>query len=136
MENVKIAANKVMGVAEEKRFILANPFRKVCIPRKKKTERRTLDDFEIDLITEQYYGHRMGTPALIALYCGLRKGEILALNWSEDFHFLNNRIYVKRAVFFDENTSFLKDPKSNAGTRWTPIPDFLVDILSRSSNYR
>ena len=34
-------------------------------------------------LSVSYKDHRMGYVAMIMLYCGLRKGEVLALEWKD-----------------------------------------------------
>lgn len=137
MKKVKIAAAKVMNVGVDKGLILNNHFKDVIIPKKKPLERRILTENEIDLITEHWRKHRMGIPALIMLYCGLRRGELLALEWN-DINLTTKRLIVSKAVYFINNQPSLKGPKSDAGYRSIPIPDFLIDCLREApkvSNY-
>lgn len=46
-------------------------------------ETRFLDENEIRLITSSWEGHRFGIAAMVMLYCGLRRGEVLALEWDD-----------------------------------------------------
>ena len=55
-----------------------------------------------------------------ALYTGMRKGEILALQW-KDINFENNTIKVYKSVGHLGNEPFLKTTKTKAGTRLVPL---------------
>ena len=128
MKKLKIVAVQILEVARDKGLIIENPFRDVKVVEIKPNERRALTDIEIDLITDTWKDHRMGHVALIMLYCGLRRGEIMALNWS-DIDFEGKMIQVTKAISIINNQPVTKEPKSKAGIREVPIPDFLIDVL-------
>lgn len=66
----------------------------------------------------------------IALFCGLRKGEILALNW-EDIDFENNEISVNKSVAKTENGVALKNPKTYTSIRTVPFPKEIAPLLKQ-----
>lgn len=71
----------------------------------------------------------MGLFACFLLYTGLRRGELLALQWS-DIDRDARQISVKDVVQYSTNTGHIKDrPKTEAGIRKIPIPDKLYDVL-------
>lgn len=76
---------------------------------------------------------------IVALYSGLRIGEICALKW-------NNIDLEKKYIKIDKTLNRIKDlddsttnktkivitsPKSEKSTRYIPIPSFLIDLLSQ-----
>ena len=64
----------------------------------------------------------------IALYTGMRRGEILALRW-DDIDFAENMIYVRHGVTFANNRPVVGLPKSKAGIRMVPLKEELKMIL-------
>ena len=62
------------------------------------------------------------------LYCGLRRGEVLALEW-KDIDYDKKVVMVRKAVTLRNGRPYLKGPKSEAGIRDVPVPDFLLDIF-------
>ncbi len=70
----------------------------------------------------------MGLPVMIMLYAGLRRGEMLALQW-EDVDIDKKLIHVTKSLCFLKNTSTIKTPKTKAGTRCVPIPNVLLAPL-------
>lgn len=66
----------------------------------------------------------------IALFCGLRKGEILALNW-EDIDFENNVLFVNKSVSKSENGVAYKCPKTYTSIRTVPIPKEIILLLKQ-----
>lgn len=66
----------------------------------------------------------------ISLFCGLRKGETLALNW-EDIDFDNRLIYITKSVAKSENGVAYKDPKTHSSKRTVPMPDEVILLLKK-----
>ena len=116
------AANKIAGVPMF--------FSSVIIPKDKAIEnpRRALTEEEQRWIIETE--HRRQLPAMIMLFSGLRRGECLALEWS-DIDLENSLIYVNKTLVFSESDSTLKQGgKTESATRTVPIPPILRDYLA------
>lgn len=107
-----------------------NPFsgKKRKIPKNAPvTERRPIDNIQKQLITT--VAHRTQTAALIMMYCGLRKGEVIALEW-EDIDFDEKLISItKSAVRIDSNHYEVTPHTKNGKDRFIPIPDNLLSYL-------
>lgn len=97
-----------------------NPFRGRFAqpPKAPAGSHRALTDEEISLIKST--PHRMQTAAMIMLYAGLRRGEVLALA-PEDIDTLTGLITVDKAVRFDGNRPIITSPKTASGIRSVPI---------------
>jgi integrase len=66
---------------------------------------------------------------MIALFTGLRLGEVLALRWSR-VDLDKNMLQVREALEFTQAHGIrFKPPKSKAGRRDISLPDILVDAL-------
>jgi len=128
MKKARDIAAQIIEVAVDKKIILANPFKGVTVAEIAPKERRALTEEEIDLVTRTWKGHRIGHAVMVMLFCGLRRGEILALDWS-DFDFTEKVLHVTKSVIFDKNQPIIKEPKSKAGFRDVPLPDFLITML-------
>lgn len=66
----------------------------------------------------------------ISLYCGLRKGETLALHWN-DINFENHTISVSKSVGKGEEGAVIKKPKTATSIRTVTFPDDLTPLLKQ-----
>lgn len=114
----------LFDTAFENGMVKKNPFRmKYAQPPKAPSgSHRALDREEIDLIWKT--PHRMQLAALVMLYCGLRRGEVLALT-ADDIDTKNKLLSVNKAVRFVGNKAVITVPKTAAGIRIVPIPDIV-----------
>lgn len=64
----------------------------------------------------------------LAIYGGLRKGELLALEWS-DIDFENDTVTVSKAVSVVAGQQITKEPKTKTSRRTVAIPHFLTQRI-------
>ena len=62
---------------------------------------------------------------ILAIYTGLRKGELLALEW-QDIDFENNTVSVSKSVSVVAGQQITKEPKTKNSFRAVAIPRFLT----------
>ena len=105
-----------------------NPAGPVKVPNKnEKTKRRALTKEEQLWIVET--SHRAKLPAMIMMYAGLRRGEVIPLTWA-DVDLENKTIRINKSVEMRGNACHLKPyTKTQAGMRTVPIPNVLNDYL-------
>ena len=92
------------------------------------TGHRALEKWEIGIITENWSEHRAGVWAMLMLYAGLRRGELIALATS-DIDLDNRIIHVNKSVYFEGNSPVCKSTKTEAGNRDIPIVGPLYEVL-------
>jgi integrase len=74
-------------------------------------------------------GHPMHLPLAIAAYTGARRGEVLALRWSN----LDGReLHVRRSLSFVGQDLRFSEPKTRNALRAVPVPDDLARILDKA----
>lgn len=72
---------------------------------------------------------RLYVPAMISLFTGMRRGEVLALRWSR-VDLDKKMIQVREALEKTDAYGIrFKSPKSNAGRRDITLHDILVEVL-------
>lgn len=79
-------------------------------------------DYEYKVKGQVRHGHPFALAAMVMLYQGLRREEVLALDIDRDVDFINNRLYVREALSYsDTHRGKIKDPKTNKGARSMPL---------------
>lgn len=71
--------------------------------------------------------------ALFALYTGMRRGEILALQYS-DIDFKEKQINVSKSVYHISDKAYIKKPKTSAGIRKVVLLPQLEKLIPKMSN--
>lgn len=74
-----------------------------------------------------------GLLAFFLLYTGCRRGEALALQWS-DIDFKNKLIHITKSAYYNSNEARFKAPKTDAGTRQIILLDKLATKLQQCEN--
>jgi len=64
----------------------------------------------------------------LALFCGLRKGELLALTWN-DIDFKERFLKINKSVGKSENGIAVKNPKTKTSIRRVPIPEEIMPLI-------
>lgn len=132
----KQTASQVMDYAIENDLAFRNVFAKVKIPAAPETERKPLTDEQVRLVAEHWEGHRAGVGALLMLYCGLRRGELIPLTWA-DIDLEHKALTVNKSVHTVSNTFIVKQgAKTAAGERVVDIPDCIIPALTRAKATR
>lgn len=125
-------ASQVFELAIDNRIIEFNPCRSVSIPKgAPQSFRRALTAEEQQWIADT--PHRAQCAAMIMMYAGLRRGELIPLTWN-DVDLKNGTITVNKAVESVNSKFRIKDSaKTPAGIRVVSIPDVLIDYLKAES---
>ena len=114
--------------AERNEYIIHNPCSLATIPKGLKREhRRAVTSDEMKIINNNLHVEG-GLLAYFILYTGLRRGEVVALKWS-DIDFKNKTINVTKSVAWHGNTPHIKSPKTETGKRKVILLDCLAEVL-------
>jgi len=128
-EQIRMATRQMLDAAIDDGLLYKNVGLKIKLPPKYKEEKRPLTDIEKKAIRKAEFTDKEKAFVYILLYCGIRRGEILALSKS-DIDRKSKEISIRNAVTFDHGKPILKPyPKSFAGIRSIPIPDDLEAVL-------
>lgn len=93
---------------------------------------RAITDEERDLILRTPHRFRLG--ALVMLYAGLRRGEVLALH-STDVDLAAGLLHVTKAIRFESNQPIFDAPKTSTSVRSIPLLSTLAAELQSFSGY-
>ena len=95
-----------------------------------KKEMRILTKDQIGDVVDKLRGSEIFPKALLALFCGLRAGEVLALRWSAVDLDSSRVLHVRESVEEVAGQPLtIKRPKTEAGIRKVTMPDIVVDAL-------
>lgn len=118
--------------AVENNLILKNPCVKSIRPRGEEAdEKRPLTSAQSDMLLEKARGTKLYLFVLLGLEAGLRRGELLGLQWS-DINFDYGILSVDRSIApTEEHTAGAVnlDLKTDAAHRKIPLPWYVVDEL-------
>ena len=115
--------------------ILKSPAKEATAPKGTEgvLQHRPLEDWERELVhkmvNHEYkvngqirHGHPFAIAAMLMLYQGLRREEVLALDIDRDIDFENNRLYVREAFSYTEtHRGQLGVPKTETSVRSMPL---------------
>lgn len=122
---------QIMDNALEDGLIRSNPAAsKRLVLSRKETVRKPLEIGEAGLVQTKLSSLTLHQRRMVAfpLFAGLRRGEMLALQWKH-IDLEHRLIHVRQSVSFVNNKPELKPPKSKAGIRDVPITDDLLPYL-------
>lgn len=128
-EQIRMTVKQMLNGAIDDGLLYKNVGLNIKLPPKYKEEKRPLTETEKEAIKKTVFSEKEKAFVYILLYCGFRRGEILALSKS-DINLRTREIGIRNVVTFDKNKPVLKPyPKSFAGIRTVPIPDELYNVL-------
>lgn len=136
IKNMHDMLHRALNKAVHLDMILKNPTDFVALPKRKKSEMRFLTLDEQKQLQEALEGERLEMPVLMALYTGMRQGEMFGLKWSyvhlesEDRSWLRVVQAVNR---FSDRTSegnkktflALSEPKTPHSIRAIPLLPYI-----------
>lgn len=127
--NHKLVLNRIFQEAVLNGHIQYNICRDVPLPKCKKGEKRDAASKEDE--EKVIASANVWIFPYIAVFTGMRKGEILALQW-KDVNLDKRIIYVTKSVYHEGNTPHIKEPKTKRSRRMVPIVEPLyIELLNR-----
>ena len=125
---IRNTASQIIKLAIQNRVLDYDCAEAVKIPKSAESStRRALTDEEQRWITDT--PHRAQTAAMIMMYAGLRRGELLALTW-QDINLEEGTISVTKSVELIKGLPHIKPGgKTDAATRTVYIPRKLISYL-------
>lgn len=131
--NIKLTFTQIIKSAVRERILphsaIEDITMDISMPKYLKPQKRALTALERQAMMDADLDERKRAFISILYYCGLRRGEALALT-DEDFDFENNTVSISKVIVFNGNAPELKPyPKSDNGIRSVPLHEACVGIL-------
>lgn len=136
----KGAASKYRGLirqifrkAKKNRLIVVDPSDDLALPENTRSgTHRALAQWEIDILLDNWRSSPEGLWSMLMMLCGMRCGEMAALDWA-DVDLEGRAISIHRNAVFKHDirsTVINNFTKTEAGMRTVPICDQLYECLS------
>jgi len=106
---------------------------KKSLPGQKRYEYHTLTKEQAQQLLAQVQGHRLAALLTVAITTGMRRGELVALRWS-DIHFEEGYLQVFRSARRSAKAYGglqVNEPKTASSRRKIALSPFLVEVLTR-----
>ena len=137
IEVTKIVMHAALKQAQRNKLVSENVCENVVLPRKQPKHIRVLNEEEQTKLIAALKDNYIGRGLLFALYTGMRRGEVLALKWS-DYDKNEKTISITKALSRvrtynkDGNKTMLTvtTPKTDTSIRTVPLIDKAVELLA------
>lgn len=107
----------------------------IKLPSKVKKEFHIPTNEQLLQLFETVEGRKLEIPVLLGATCGLRRGEIAALDLKKDVNYKKNTITVNKAMSNnDQGEWVIKSTKTYSGTRTIDVPEWVIDKLRTAAN--
>ncbi|MGH7757032.1 MAG: site-specific integrase, partial [Vulcanimicrobiaceae bacterium] len=97
-------------------------------PRYERKEMQALDAAGVVALLQAAAGNALQAPIAVATGTGLRRGELLGLQWS-DIDLQAQRLTVRRSSETVKGVTRTKPPKTARSARTIALPPFVADVL-------
>lgn len=121
---------KALNDALRMNMIYRNVAEAVTVPRQKQFEAKFLTQVQMNAMLEVLKGTNIYLPTLLAVGLGMRRGEVLGLQW-ETVDFEKNLITIKRAYIPTPQGNVFSDVKTDKSRRTLAVPTNIMQYLKQ-----
>ena len=129
--NRLLVLNLIFNYAVVAGYIKSNPCTAVRITKGRPAKKRAAPTEAETKVIKLHASTPEGLMPALILCTGCRKGEAMGL-LDTDIDHKKKELHITRSVYFENGIPKTKPPKSDAGTRITPLPDFLLALLPKT----
>ena len=124
---------QTLQMAVESGTIIKSPCTNIRLPKGDKKEAVVYDEEQMKLLVEAAKGTEMEIVIDMELCFGLRRGELLGLQW-QDIDWKKAQLHVIRTRVVADGKVIVKPPKTPKSIRTLDIPDMLLQKLKAYKN--
>jgi len=128
--NLHRIIHKALEQALKWQLVIRNVADNVEPPKVKKYQAKVLNEQQANELLEKAKKTNLYIPILIAIYTGMRRGEILGLTWSE-VNLEKKYIFVRYSLYSTNEGLRFSNPKTDKSIRKIAIPETLVIELKK-----
>jgi integrase len=130
IKNINMILSSALKDAVFGRVLAQNVCEHVTLPRSNKRKPRVLTKEECKQLVDATRGHRIWFMILLALTTGARRGELLALQWS-DVDVGKRLLHIHRSMSYVNGIGFVEnEPKTASGARQVRLTQIVIDSIS------
>lgn len=122
--------HRALTVAVKWGLLARNPADAVDPPKPETREMIALTEEQTVRLLKACEGTPLYVPVVLAVTCGLRRGEILALRW-QDVDLEAGTLSVRRSLEETRSGLRFKEPKTHRSRRPIALPPLTVEVLKR-----
>lgn len=123
--------HKALKTAVKWELLNKNPADAVEVPKKKRSKVSFYTSEQAQLMLSLAKATSYYPVLVIAVYVGLRRGEIFGLGWS-NIDWDNSLMKIRRTVQYTPETGiFFKEPKTESGNRDIRISGLVIEVLKQ-----
>ena len=123
--------NSVFKDACKKQLIDKNPVDFMENMKKVKQKKTCMNAEQVAVLCESVRGTKLETPVILAVYLGMRRGEVCGLRWI-DVDFERGLLHVKNTRTKAGGTVIEKGPKTEKSERTFCMPQEVAEVLQRT----
>ena len=128
VHKIHAVLHKALGQAVGWSLVPRNPTEVVTPPRPAPDEVRPLGSEQVKVLLEAASGERFESIYVLAIYTGLRQGELLGLKW-DDVDLGDGLVRVRRTLTRHRGRLLLSEPKTKRSRRTVRLTEPAVDAL-------
>jgi integrase len=126
---VHIILHGCLERAKQFGLVYKNPTEFCSLPRQVENDLKVWDEIQVGQFLDFMRGHKNENLYHIALATGMRRGELLGLQWI-DIDWIKNQIMVRRECFHPVGGGFIfQSPKTKLGKRTIQVGQGVIDHL-------
>ena len=130
IQYIHMVLRQALEYAYKMQLIPRNVANMVKIPKQKKYIANFLIEEEINTLLEIFKDTQIYIPVLLAVGVGLRRGEVLALKWS-NINFETKTIVISENLIPTKGGSIFTTPKTDASKREIVVSEFIINELKK-----
>ncbi len=130
VRQLHVALSRALGHAYKQGLILRNPTTLVTPPRSPRREIQPFLAEQVRTLLDASCGDRLEALYVLAVTCGMRQGELLALRW-QDIDLDTGALHVQHTLVRTPNGLVLGEPKSARARRRISLTPMALTALRR-----
>lgn len=128
LKGIRQVLHGVLAAAVDDELIVVNPAERLPLPKAKRKHREFWSPEQAGHFLDVAAKHRLGNLFVVAMFTGLRRGEVAGLRWS-DIDLTARTLTVRHTLVVVDGRVVESTPKTDSGVRVIDLDDSTVGAL-------